>query len=405
MQKCLPLNLLQPTKAKQRLLKETYCAFFRMVEELLPLARRAKKRTQLQRENYENLRGRYDVASQLVLEAIFYAWNHRKTIDNKIHECIVRFDRRLFSFSKTKRENPIISLRTNHKRIGLPISRDGAYRRLQEHFKEGWIATSIIMKRNLRFLVVLKKESPKPSVRPNWMGIDINSSKIAVSVISKDKVLKQTYFGQDISTRQFRFEERRAKLQKYRDAVSKGKAGLKLKKLSGKQRNYVRTGMWQIANEIVKLAKEFNSNIAIERLKYLRKRKGEWSKKSTRKVNRIPYGFFRHALKHVAEREGIMVIEVKPSYTSQTCPRCGHVGEENWKGYVYFRCVKCGYEADRDRTASRNIAERADKLFRYSHVQFPLGNAPVNGHAWKDEEVERQRLFTSEFQAPSFRKG
>ena len=63
MQKCLPLNLLQPTKAKQRLLKETYRTFFHMVEELLPLARRAKKREQLQRENYENLRSRYDVAS------------------------------------------------------------------------------------------------------------------------------------------------------------------------------------------------------------------------------------------------------------------------------------------------------------------------------------------------------
>ncbi|MHA1596781.1 MAG: IS200/IS605 family accessory protein TnpB-related protein [Candidatus Asgardarchaeia archaeon] len=67
-----------------------------------------------------------------------------------------------------------------------------------------------------------------------------------------------------------------------------GKAGLKLKRLSGKQRNYVRTRMWQIANEIVKLAKEFNANIAIERLRHIRKRKSEWSKKNTRKVNRIP---------------------------------------------------------------------------------------------------------------------
>ena len=67
--------------------------------------------------------------------------------------------------------------------------------------------------------------------------------------------------------------------------------------------------------------------------------------------------------------------------------------------------MECGYEADRDRTASLNIAERADKLFRYSHVQSPLGNAPVSGHAWKDEEVEGQRLFTSELQASSEREG
>ena len=61
----------------------------------------------------------------------------------------------------------------------------------------------------------------------------------------------------------------------------------------------------------------------------------------------------------VAEREGVFVKEVKPNYTSQTCPRCGHVSRENWKGYVYFKCVKCGYEADRDRVASLNLALRA----------------------------------------------
>jgi len=186
------------------------------------------------------------------------------------------------------------------------------------------------MKRDLTFLICLSKEVPEPSLGPNWMGVDINSSKIAVSMVSPKRVLKQTYPGQDLSTRQFRFEERRSRLQSHKDNGS-SRAGLKLKRLSGRQRNYVRTRIWQMANEIVKLAKEFDANIAIERLRHLRKRRGEWNKKSRRKVNRITYGFFRHALKHVAKREGIVVREVKASYTSQTCPRCGHVGKENWR--------------------------------------------------------------------------
>ena len=61
----------------------------------------------------------------------------------------------------------------------------------------------------------------------------------------------------------------------------------------------------------------------------------------------------------MAEREIVLVTEIKPNYTSQTCPRCGHRGRENWKGYSYFKCAKCNYEADRDRTVSLNIAERA----------------------------------------------
>ena len=56
-----------------------------------------------------------------------------------ISKCVVRFDKRLFSFKETKRGNPalILSLRLNYKRIGLPISRDGAYQRLQENFRDG----------------------------------------------------------------------------------------------------------------------------------------------------------------------------------------------------------------------------------------------------------------------------
>jgi len=409
MYKCLPLNLLEPTKAKKRLLKEAYNTFLDMVREALNRLSGVRSRAELHKETYGDFRGKYCVASQLVIEATSYAWSIRKTVDEGIRKCVVRFDRRLFSFKETKRGNPVLSLRLNHTRIGLPISQDGAYHRLQEHLEDGWKATSIILKQNLKFLVVLEKKFPKPLVRPNVMGVDINSSKIAISIIGNGKVLKQTYFGKDISTKQFLFEERRAKLQKYRDTVSRGKAGLKLKKLSGKQRNYVRTRIWQIANEIVKLAKAFDANIAIEKLNHIRKRKGEWSKKSARKVNRIPYGFFRHALKHVAEREGVYVMETKPNYTSQTCPRCGHIGKENWRNYKYFKCVKCGYEADRDRVASLNIALRAAPkvaiLKPYFWSQIPKGNPSVSRGVLQDERCGRWHQTTSELQAHGFIRG
>lgn len=200
---------------------------------------------------------------------------------------------------------------------------------------------------------------------------------------------------------------RRAKLQSYRDGGS-SKAGLKLRRLSGKQRNYVRTRMRRIANEIVKLAKEFKANIAIERLNHLRKHKGEWSKKSRKKVNRIPYGLFRHALKYVAEREGAVVKEIKPNYTSQMCPRCGHVGKDNWKGYLYFKCVKCGYEADRDRVVSLNLALRAAPKLgvpkRYFLSQTPEGDASVSRHALKDEGC-RWRQTTQSFKSTDLSVG
>ena len=390
------------------MLRETYQKFFNIVNLALECVGDVKSRAELHNRTYKRFRSEYDVASQLIIEATSYAWSIRKTTKD-INKCVVRFDKRLFSFKfkHTKRGNPVLSLRLSNERIGLPIRQDGAYKRIQQHLKEGWEVTSIIMKENLKFFVVLSKDFPEPEVRPNWIGVDVNSSKIAVSVISKDKVLKQTYLGQDVSVKQFKFEERRAKLRSYRDKGS-SKAGLKLKRLKGKQRNYVGTRMWQIANEIVKMAKQFNANIAIEKLKHLRKRGGEWNKNSRRKVNRIPYSFFRHALKCVAEREGVVVKEVKPSYTSQTCPRCGHIGKENWRGYVYFKCVKCGYEADRDRVASLNIALRAAPRVgvpkHYFWSQFPEGGASVSRHVLKDEG-RRWYQNRPELQASDFSRG
>jgi len=263
-QKCLSPNLLEPTRVKERLLRETYKTFFYIIKEALDHLDGVRSRAELHERTYEKFKDKYRVASQLVIEATSYAWSSRKTINEKPKKCIVRFDRRLFSFKKTKRNNPVLSLRLNRSRVAIPISQDGAHKRLQQHLEDGWRITSIIMKHNLNFLAVISKEVSKPIIRPNVLGVDMNSSKIAVTIICKGKVLKQTYLGQDLSVRQFKFEERRAEL-KYRDRFSRGKAGLKLKKLSGKQRNYIRTRIWQISNQIVDLAKRFNANIAVER--------------------------------------------------------------------------------------------------------------------------------------------
>jgi IS605 OrfB family transposase len=135
--------------------------------------------------------------------------------------------------------------------------------------------------------------------------------------------------------------------------------------------------------------------------KLARKRKGGWDKKSRKRVNRIPYALFRHALKCVAEREGVPVKEAKPNYTSQTCPRCGHISRENWRRYIYFKRVKCCYEADRDHVASLNIAFRATQNVGVSKTYFlsqnPEGDASVSRHVLKGEGCGRQRQTTPGF--------
>lgn len=80
MQKCLVVNILEPTKAKKWLLREAYQTFFNIVRDSLGSLDGVKSRAPLHKATYKVFMDKHHVASQLVIEATSYAWNHRKTI-------------------------------------------------------------------------------------------------------------------------------------------------------------------------------------------------------------------------------------------------------------------------------------------------------------------------------------
>ena len=52
---------------------------------------------------------------------------------------------------------------------------------------------------------------------------------------------------------------------------------------------------------------------------------------------------------------GGLLVKVDPRYTSQTCFKCKHVAKENRRTQAKFECVECGYIANADVNAARNI--------------------------------------------------
>ncbi len=70
-------------------------------------------------------------------------------------------------------------------------------------------------------------------------------------------------------------------------------------------------------------------------------------------------GEFRRQLEYKAAWRGGVVIAVPPHHTSQTCPACRVVDARSRHSQSEFRCVACGYEANADVVAARNILERA----------------------------------------------
>ena len=64
-------------------------------------------------------------------------------------------------------------------------------------------------------------------------------------------------------------------------------------------------------------------------------------------------------LKDKMDANGGRLVIVPAAYTSQACHKCGHVAKENRESQAVFHCVECGYRANADVNAAKNILGRA----------------------------------------------
>ena len=60
-------------------------------------------------------------------------------------------------------------------------------------------------------------------------------------------------------------------------------------------------------------------------------------------------------LEYKQQWQGGLLIKVNPRYTSQTCFECKHIAKDSRQTQSKFECVKCGYIANADVNAARNI--------------------------------------------------
>ncbi|MBO7676466.1 MAG: transposase, partial [Erysipelotrichaceae bacterium] len=57
-----------------------------------------------------------------------------------------------------------------------------------------------------------------------------------------------------------------------------------------------------------------------------------------------------------ANEHGQKVIKVNSRYTSQTCPKCGHIDKTNRDKQKHnFCCRNCGYTSNDDRIGAMNL--------------------------------------------------
>ena len=86
----------------------------------------------------------------------------------------------------------------------------------------------------------------------------------------------------------------------------------------------------------------------------------------------------RSFIEYKAARNGQATVAVDPAYTSQTCPRCGHVSARNRdKRNHIFICRNCGYRSNDDRIGAMNLRHKGYDLTVMQYDANMIGVAGV----------------------------
>ena len=85
------------------------------------------------------------------------------------------------------------------------------------------------------------------------------------------------------------------------------------------------------------------------------------------------WGLFVSFLRYKAAKNGKLLVEVEPHFSSQECSACEYIHADNRRSQDLFVCQRCGYTDNADHNASLVIAKRGARLVLSSDEIFPSG--------------------------------
>jgi len=303
-------------------------------------------------------------------------------LEKKIHKksLTVRYDNRTFKFYP---DSHTVSLTTVKGRLVYPV----AHSPLIDKYKGEYTNAQLVIdeKRNRIFIMVQVNVPDKEVVKKEdvkVLGIDRGVKNIAV--------LSNNLFFNSKHLREVkgRYQYLKRKLQH----LGTRSAHRKLKKLSGRERRFVRDVNHVISKNIVSLPYDVFALEALnpaymkqkDQYKAIRKMLGSWSPSELQKF-----------IEYKAKDAGKTVIYVNPKYTSQRCSKCGYLSKNNRHGSV-FKCINCGFELNADLNASRNIEVLGrSEYFRLMSTSQSLrfNESPLTGGV---ENSNKLRSFSEE---------
>jgi IS605 OrfB family transposase len=346
-------------------LKATLHAFQQVCNDLSPICWNGGKpfsARSLQKHAYHQVKG--IVSAQMTCTAIrlvaaCYSKRKRKKLSGTVN-----FKKPFAVFLIGKRKRDAAIKRDGTIRIWTVGGRKRLAFSVPEHFL-GYFFNAIsfdsltVKERNGQLIgylcVTLKKPAVKGSV---LVGVDRNETNLLVAV----KETSEVFFESGLKLRIWRKKHRKkvARLQKKlaeRKAQRKDTRSVRrlLKRLSLRQRNFTKTYCQTVAKRLVVWAGT-DAVLALENLKFQQGKKG--SEAINRRLHQFPHGLLLRCIRNKGEMLGIPVLLVNPAFTSQTCSRCGNLGDRQRHR---FCCPHCGFTLHADLNAAFNILRRAEE--------------------------------------------
>jgi IS605 OrfB family transposase len=191
----------------------------------------------------------------------------------------------------------------------------------------------------------LDVDSPEKAEHSNVLGVDCNVND-HIAVTSTGEFIGNADY---LNHRRREFEKRRASLQQ----TGTRSCHLTFQRLGDRFGHWSEDYLHQCSKAIVEEARRHEcTHITFENLEQIRERLSDG-----KKFQQWAFNILQTMVEYKAEESGIIVEIVKPQYTSQQCSKCGCTLEEN-RDDQHFECLDCGYTANADYNAAKNVARK-----------------------------------------------
>ena len=310
--------------------------------------------SKINKDTYYYLRETYNLKSQMAQSVMKTVIAKYKTNKSNGHDFTkVQFKKLEYDlvwnrdYSLT---NNIFSINTLDGRLKIPFESKGMEKYFDGTYKFG--TAKLVYKFNKYFLhIPMTKEyhQTTPYSINKIVGIDLGINFIATCY---DSYGATTFFkGRHIKAKRGNYKFLRKQLQECGTKSAKRK----IKSIGSRENRW----MNDLNHSITKaLVERYGANtlFVLEDLTGVRN--------STEKVNinnryvSVSWAFyqFRQMLEYKAAMNKSLVIAVNPKYTSQMCPKCGHIEKANRdKKKHIFCCKNCNYQSNDDRIGAMNL--------------------------------------------------